>query len=54
MNLNPIRLETKEEVERFFKAIEESEKAVVPEIKVNYKRLTPKETRKLFKEGKIK
>lgn len=54
MNLNPIRLETKEEVERFLKAIEESEKAIVPETKINYKRLTPEETRKLFKEGKIK
>lgn len=54
MNLNPIRLETKEEVKHFLKAIEESEKAIAPEIKVNYERLTPEETRKLFKEGKIR
>lgn len=54
MNLDPIKLKTKEEVERFLKAIEESEKAVVPEIKVIYKRLTPEEARKLFKEGKIR
>lgn len=54
MNLNLIRLETKEEVERFLKAIEESEKAIVPETKINYEKLTPEEIRKLFKEGKIK
>lgn len=54
MNLDPIKLKTKEEVERFLKAIEESEKAIVPEIKINYERLTLEETRKLFKEGKIR
>ena len=52
MNLNPIKLTTKEQVERFFKAIEESEKVPKKETKVNYKILHGQELEKFLKKVK--
>ena len=49
MNLDPIKLTTKEEVECFLKAIEESEKAPKKEPTVKYKVLHGEELREFFK-----
>ena len=52
MNLNPIKLTTKEQVEHFFKAIEESEKVPKKETKVNYKILRGQELEEFLKKVK--
>lgn len=49
MNLDPIKLTTKEQVERFFNAIEESEKVPKKEVTVKYKVLRGEELREFFK-----
>lgn len=52
MNLNPIKLTTKEQVERFFKAIEESEKVPKKEAKINYKILRGQELKNFLERVK--
>ena len=52
MNLEPIKLTTKEEVECFLKAIEESEKVPKKELTVKYKVLHGEELREFFKRAR--
>ena len=52
MNLEPIKLTTKEEVECFLKAIEESEKVPKKEPTVRYKVLHGEELREFFKRAR--
>lgn len=52
MNLDPIKLTTKEEVEYFLKAIEESEKVPKKEPTVKYKVLHGEELREFFKRAR--
>lgn len=49
MNLDPIKLTTKEEIECFLKAIEESERVPKKEPVVKYKVLRGEELREFFK-----
>lgn len=49
MNLDPIKLTTKEEIECFLKAIEESERVPKKESTVKYKVLRGEELREFFK-----
>ena len=52
MNLEPIKLTTKEEVECFLKAIEESEKVPKKEPTVKYKVLHGEELREFLKRAR--
>lgn len=52
MNLDPIKLTTKEQVERFLKAIEESEKAPKTETTFKYEVLRGEKLREFFKRVK--
>lgn len=49
MNLDPIKLTTKEQVEYFLKAIEESEKVPKKKPTVKYKVLRGEELKEFFK-----